>query len=48
MGKRYLIDLHTLSYNAMVADESWLMPIDDEEVNSWSKNSVYDVHDVMS
>ena len=31
MGKRYLIDWHTLSYNAMVADESWLMPIDVEE-----------------
>ena len=31
MGKRYLIDRHTLPYDAMVADESWLMPIDDEE-----------------
>ena len=31
MGKRYLIDRHTLPYDAMVADESWLMPIDVEE-----------------
>ncbi len=46
MGKRYLIDRHTLPYDAMVADESWLMPIDDEEVNSWSKNSVADVYAV--
>lgn len=48
MRKKFLIDRHTLPYDAMVADESWLIPINDEEVNSWSKNSVYDVHDVMS
>ena len=31
MGKKYLIDRRTLPYDAMVADEAWLIPIDDEE-----------------
>ena len=30
MRKKYLIDRHTLPYDAFVADESWLMPFDEE------------------
>ena len=48
MARRFLIDRKDLPYDAFVPDPSWLGPIDTEEVNSWSKNSVYDVHDVMS
>lgn len=45
MRKNYVIDRRTLPYDAFVPDESWLIPMD-EEVNSWSKNSVLDVLDV--
>ncbi len=31
MGKRFLIDRTELPYDAMVPDESWLIPIEDDE-----------------
>ena len=30
MGKKFFIDRHTLPYDAFVADESWLIPIEEE------------------
>ena len=30
MGKKFMIDRSTLPYDAFVADESWLIPMDEE------------------
>ena len=33
MGKRYLIDLTELPYDAFVADESWLIPMEEDDAD---------------
>ena len=31
MGRRFVIDRTQLPYDAFVADESWLVPVDEED-----------------
>lgn len=42
MKKRFLIDRALLPYDAFVADESWLMPIEEESDGDKRKNTETD------